>query len=226
MAIVSCEGDGVLLKSFLDRLGKVRSEIAVDLEGRSGCLGSIDSPLDGDDLRERRKGGFETKGEPSDLGMSSEILIVDQKPLPLMVTARDCLLYIVRWLVGSDFLQAISFVNRHCEGKDFALIVDYSSRSVNSEWLPILDRLKVCFDRADLDGSLIDIDSMVASLRDRLDSVWKHLSLNGSEADDERLELLLADAPVRVGFLESFFEFHRVLLLANSSSRWPVETSN
>jgi type I restriction enzyme, R subunit len=226
VAIVSCEGDGVLLKSFLDRLGKVRSEIAVDLEGRSGCLGSIDSPLDGDDLRERRKGGFETKGEPSDLGMSSEILIVDQKPLPLMVTARDCLLYIVRWPVGSDFLQAISFVNRHCEGKDFALIVDYSSRSVNSEWLPILDRLKVCFDRADLDGSLIDIDSMVASLRDRLDSVWKHLSLNGSEADDERLELLLADAPVRVGFLESFFEFHRVLLLAHSSSRWTVETSN
>jgi len=224
LAIVSSESDGILLKSFLDRVGRIRSEIAVGFERRSGGLDFIGPPLNDDDLPEGQNGVIETTRHWSPLEVDPEILIVQQKMIPLVVMPKDCLLYVIRWPVENEFLQTIACMNRLCEGKDFALMVDYSPRSENSGCLPILAGLEVSFDRVDLDGSLIDIDSVVGSLRDRLDSVWKLLSLNGSEADDEVLELVLADTTVRADFHEAFFRFHRKLLLAHSSSRWTDET--
>ena len=211
LAIVSSESEGILLKSLLDRVGRVRSEISVAREGRSRGLDFDDSRLDGSDL-------------PKQQDMDSEILIVLYKMIPLVLMARDCILYVIRWPAMNGLLQASTYLNCRCRGKDFALMVDYSSRSAKSGWLPILAELEGGFDRADLDGSLIDIDSVVGSLQDRLDSVWKLLSGNGSGTDDERLELVLADTAIRAGFLGAFFEFHRVLFLAHSSSRWTDET--
>ena len=206
LAVVRDESEASRLKSILDRVGKVRSEIA-EVVGSAGTTESDRILTD-----------------PLEPGWEPEILVVHEKQMPFVITSQDRIVYVIRELVGNVAAEAVMCLKRGDEGKDFALLIDYSTRSMDSSGCPKFAEVSDHSNIVDPMGSVVDIESVVGTLRERLNSIWALLSQAGGGDVDERFELLLADPSVRSVFYEAFFKFHRALLLAYSSSQWMEET--
>jgi len=146
-----------------------------------------------------------------------EILIVVSKLLTGFDAPRNTVLYVCRSLVEHNLLQAIARVNRLYDGKDFGYILDYYG--VLQELGKAMDVYGHLpgFDAKDLEGTIADVASEVASLPQKHSELWEVFCTVKNRLDEEEYEQLLADEELRARFYDKLCAFHKALSIALST---------
>ncbi len=152
---------------------------------------------DGDKYEEAIKNKF--------LDGEIDILIVCSKLLTGFDAPRCQVLYIDKELKEHGLLQAIARTNRLYEGKDYGLIVDY--RGLITRLNDAMDTYTGAglenFEGGDLKGTIVDIISVIASLREANSNLCQLFITLKNSQDTEEVESYLADEKIR----ESFYDF-------------------
>lgn len=161
-----------------------------------------------------------------------DILIVCSKLLTGFDAPLCQVLYIDKELKEHGLLQAIARTNRLYEGKDYGLIVDYRGLiqklddAMNLYSGAGLEQFETC----DLKGTIVDIISVVANLRQsytRLEDLFISLK---NKRDPEEVELHLEDDRIREEFYHLLCEFGKKLsIILNSETTYrsmPEEERN
>ena len=152
-------------------------------------------------------------------GDDIDLLIVVDKLLTGFDAPRATILYIDKPMKEHTLLQAIARVNRLFEGKDYGFIIDYRGliRELN-------DALEVYagyglenFEGADLKGALVDIVSIVGSLRQAYTNLINIFIPVKNKADKEEYEILLANEELREDFYETLCQFGKYMAIALES---------
>ncbi|PEF55712.1 DEAD/DEAH box helicase [Bacillus cereus] len=154
-------------------------------------------------------------------GDDIDLLIVVDKLLTGFDAPRATVLYIDKPMKEHTLLQAIARVNRLYEGKDYGLIIDYRG---------LLERLDTAmqmysgaglenFDPKDLKGALLDIISIIGSLRQHHSDLKQIFSVIQNKQDHEEYEVLLGDEEIRENFYDVLSKFGRQLAIALESEK-------
>lgn len=221
--------EALLIKSYLDQMGKVNSEVLIsapdDREGEG------ETATDENVLRfwkaQMAKHGNEKDYNRNVIdafkkGDELEIIIVVDKLLTGFDAPRNVVLYIARSLKEHTLLQAIARVNRLHPGKDYGYIIDY--HGVIGELhdaLEIYSKLAgQLFDPADLEGALTDVQEELKQLPAAHDAVWDMFRDLPNKQDDEAYVLALAEPVKREEFYNRVSRFSRLLKLGLSSLSW------
>lgn len=220
-------------KQFLDEFGKVTSEVVISAPDTREENEEVEE-VDHEEVaafwkkmmakygheKEYNKqiiNGFKHAPEP-------EILIVVSKLLTGFDAPRNAVLYVCRSLVEHNLLQAIARVNRLYEGKDFGYILDYFGVLQDlGQAMDVYGHLPE-FEAQDLEGTVLDVASEVASLPRKHSELWDVFKGVKSRLDEEEYEKLLADEEVRARFYEKLCAFHRALSLALSTMAFLRDT--
>ena len=189
-------------KQFLDEFGKVSSEVVISAPDTREENEDVDE-VDSEEVRAfwkkmMAKYGSEKKYNAQIINAfkhapEPEILIVVSKLLTGFDAPRNTVLYVCRSLVEHNLLQAIARVNRLYEGKDFGYILDYFG--VLQELGKAMDVYGHLpgFEAKDLDGTVQDVASEVASLPQKHSELWDVFRGVKNRLDEEEYEKLLAD---------------------------------
>lgn len=152
-------------------------------------------------------------------GEEIDMLIVVDKLLTGFDAPRASVLYIDKPLKEHSLLQAIARINRLYEGKDFGLIIDYRGLIE-----PLGDALEMYsgaglddFDQEDINGALVDVISILGSLRQSYSRVVEIFREVRNKDDREEYELLLEDDAIRDNFYKQLSEFGKYLTLSMES---------
>lgn len=148
-----------------------------------------------------------------------DIMIVCSKLLAGFDAPLAQVMYIDKDLKEHVLLQAIARVNRIADGKEYGLIVDYKGL------LGDLDKALVMysdagldkFDLADIDGAVIDVINVVASLRGAYSHLCDQFRNIGDKKDTEAIEVSLADEKEREDFYDKLCVFGKNLSVVLSS---------
>lgn len=145
-----------------------------------------------------------------------ELLIVVDKLLTGFDVPRNTVLYLDKRLREHNILQAIARVNRVFEGKEFGLVIDY--RGIFGEIHEALDTYaafeKEGFDLEDVENTLVDIRTEIASLAQRHSNVWEVFKEVRNKKDLEAMQRHLEPQDSRDRFYETLKLFARTLQLA------------
>lgn len=153
-----------------------------------------------------------------------EIVIVCHKLLTGFDASKNTVLYLDRELKEHTLLQAIARVNRIHEGKRFGYVIDYRGVLGNlGKALQLYDALPG-FDREDLEGTLTDVSTEIASLPQRYSDVWEVFKEIPNKYDEEAYERLLADEAIRPRFYERFRQFQNTLKIALGNVKFLEDT--
>ncbi len=221
--------EALLIKSYLDQIGKVTSEVLIsapdDREGEG------DTATDENVLRfwkaQMGKHGNEKDYNRNVIdafkkGDEPEIIIVVDKLLTGFDAPRNVVLYIARSLKEHTLLQAIARVNRLHPGKDYGYIIDY--HGVIGELHDALELYSKLagqlFDPDDLEGALTDVREELKQLPVAHDAAWEMFRDLPNKQDDEAYILALADPLKREEFYNRVSRFSRLLKLGLSSLSW------
>lgn len=154
-------------------------------------------------------------------GDEIDVLIVVDKLLTGFDAPRATILYIDKQLKEHNLLQAIARVNRLYEGKDYGFIIDY--RGLIKE---LNDALNVYsgaglenFEGTDLKGALMDIISVVGTLRQAYTDLINIFIPVINKNDQEEYELLLENKENREQFYEPLSQFGKHLAIALESEQ-------
>lgn len=154
-------------------------------------------------------------------GDEIDVLIVVDKLLTGFDAPRATILYIDKQLKEHNLLQAIARVNRLYEGKDYGFIIDY--RGLIKE---LNDALNVYsgaglenFEGTDLKGALMDIISVVGTLRQAYTDLINIFIPVINKNDQEEYELLLENKENREQFYETLSQFGKHLAIALESEQ-------
>ena len=221
--------EALLIKSYLDQIGKVSSEVLIsapdDREGE-GDAGTDENVLrfwkaqmakhgNEKDYNRNVIDAFKKSDEP-------EVIIVVDKLLTGFDAPRNVVLYIARSLKEHTLLQAIARVNRLHPGKDYGYIIDY--HGVIGELHDALELYSELagqlFDPEDLEGALTDVREELKQLPGAHDAVWEMFRELPNKQDDEAYVLALEDALKREEFYSRVSRFSRLLKLGLSSLSW------
>ena len=221
--------EALLIKSYLDQIGKVSSEVLIsapdDREGE-GDTGTDENVLrfwkaqmakhgNEKDYNRNVIDAFKKSDEP-------EVIIVVDKLLTGFDAPRNVVLYIARSLKEHTLLQAIARVNRLHPGKDYGYIIDY--HGVIGELHDALELYSELagqlFDPEDLEGALTDVREELKQLPGAHDAVWEMFRELPNKQDDEAYVLALEDALKREEFYTRVSRFSRLLKLGLSSLSW------
>ncbi len=221
--------EALLIKSYLDQIGKVSSEVLIsapdDREGE-GDAGTDENVLrfwkaqmakhgNEKDYNRNVIDAFKKSDEP-------EVIIVVDKLLTGFDAPRNVVLYIARSLKEHTLLQAIARVNRLHPGKDYGYIIDY--HGVIGELHDALELYSELagqlFDPEDLEGALTDVREELKQLPGAHDAVWEMFRELPNKQDDEAYVLALEDALKREEFYTRVSRFCRLLKLGLSSLSW------
>ena len=220
-------------KQFLDEFGKVTSEVVISAPDTREENEDVDE-VDSEEVRAfwkkmMAKYGSEKKYNTQIInafkhGEEPEILIVVSKLLTGFDAPRNTVLYVCRSLVEHNLLQAIARVNRLYEGKDFGYILDYFG--VLQELGKAMDVYGHLpgFEAKDLEGTVQDVASEVASLPQKHSELWDVFRGVKNRLDEEEYEKLLADVELRARFYEKLCAFHRALSIALSTMEFLRDT--
>jgi type I restriction enzyme R subunit len=157
-------------------------------------------------------------------GKDPEIIIVVDKLLTGFDVPRNTVLYLTRSLKAHTLLQAIARVNRLYPDKDFGYIIDYygilweldSALEVYSSFDG--------FDPEDLKWTLENIDSEIATIKQKHSEIWDIFKEIPNKRDLEAFERLLKDQERRDYFYSKLSAFARTLKIALSSLKFHKET--
>jgi type I restriction enzyme R subunit len=220
-------------KQFLDEFGKVTSEVVIsapDTREENEDVNEVDS----EEVRAFWKKMMAKYGNEKEYNKQiinafkhapePEILIVVSKLLTGFNAPRNTVLYVCRSLVEHNLLQAIARVNRLYEGKDFGYILDYFG--VLQELGKAMDVYGHLpgFEAKDLEGTVVDVASEVASLPQKHSELWDVFRGVKNRLDEEEYENLLADEELRARFYEKLCAFHRALSIALSTMAFLRDT--
>jgi len=150
-----------------------------------------------------------------------DILIVCSKLLTGFDAPLCQVLYIDKELKEHGLLQAIARTNRLYDGKDYGLIVDYRGLIQNLD-----DAMNMYsgaglenFEAGDLKGTIVDIISIIAKLRQsftRLDDLFFSVK---NKKDTEEIEVFLSDDKKREEFYNLLCEFGKNLSVVLNSEK-------
>lgn len=226
--------EALLIKSYLDQIGKVSSEVLIsapdDREGEG------DAAAD-ENVQKFWKAQMAKHGNEKDYnrnvieafkkGDDPEIIIVVDKLLTGFDAPRNIVLYIARSLKEHTLLQAIARVNRLHPGKDFGYIIDY--HGVIGELHDALELYSKLagelFDAADLDGALTDVREELKALPAAHDAVWDMFRDLPNKQDDEAYVVALEAPLKREEFYTRVSKFSRLLKIGLSTLSW-LNTAN
>lgn len=148
-----------------------------------------------------------------------DILIVCSKLLTGFDAPLCQVLYIDKELKEHGILQAIARTNRLYEGKDYGLIVDY--RGLIQKLDDAMNMYSGAglenFEIGDLKGAIVDIISVIGSLRQsysRLDDLFASIH---NKSDTEEIEVFLADEKKREEFYKLLCQFGKNLSVVLNS---------
>jgi type I restriction enzyme, R subunit len=155
-----------------------------------------------------------------------DLLIVVDKLLTGFDAPRNAVLYIDKRLKEHNILQAIARVNRVFEHKQYGLVIDY--RGIFGEMtdaLEIYDKLeREGFDRADVEGALVDVRVEIAKLPTLHAAVWDVFKGVPNRQDLESLQQWLEPQDRRDEFYEALRDFAKNLRLALSNAPFQADT--
>jgi type I restriction enzyme, R subunit len=155
-----------------------------------------------------------------------DLLIVVDKLLTGFDAPRNAVLYIDKRLKEHNILQAIARVNRVFEGKDYGLVIDY--RGIFGEMNQALEVYAALeregFDRADIEGALVDVRVEIAKLPTLHAAVWDVFKGVSNRQDLESLQQWLEPQDRRDEFYEALRDFAKNLRLALSNSPFQADT--
>lgn len=157
-------------------------------------------------------------------GQNPEIIIVVDKLLTGFDVPRNTVLYITRGLKAHTLLQAIARVNRLYPDKDFWYIIDYYG--ILGELDSALETYSSFdgFDAEDLQGTLANIDTEIATIKQKHSEVWDIFKEIPNKRDLEAFERLLKDQEKRDHFYSKLSIFARTLKVALSSLKFHNDT--
>jgi type I restriction enzyme, R subunit len=155
-----------------------------------------------------------------------DLLIVVDKLLTGFDAPRNAVLYIDKRLKEHNILQAIARVNRVFEGKDYGLVIDY--RGIFGEMNQALEIYAALeregFDRADIEGALVDVRVEIAKLPTLHAAVWDVFKGVTNRQDLESLQQWLEPQDRRDEFYEALRDFAKNLRLALSNAPFQADT--
>lgn len=150
-----------------------------------------------------------------------DILIVCSKLLTGFDAPICQVLYIDKELKEHSLLQAIARTNRLYEGKDFGLIVDY--RGLIQKLDEAMDLYSGAglenFDSKDLKGVVVDVISVVGTLRENYSKLYELFSDVKNKKDTEELDLSLVDKKKRFYFYDLLCAFGKSLSIVLNSEK-------
>lgn len=220
-------------KDVLDEIGIVSSDVVIsppdDREGEDDAFSKSSDRVKRFWDKMMDEHGTPKKYEENIIsryknGKDPEIIIVVDKLLTGFDVPRNTVLYLTRSLKAHTLLQAIARVNRLYPDKDFGYIIDYygilweldSALEVYSsfDW----------FDPEDLKWTLENIDSEIATIKQKHSEVWDIFKEIPNKRDLEAFERLLKDQERRDYFYSKLSAFARTLKIALSSLTFHKET--
>jgi len=220
--------------AFLEEIGFVSSGVVISPpDMREGYEETDDEPLD-EVIRfwtkmMKRYGSEEeyTKQliNQFKFGTDPEILIVVDKLLTGFDAPRNTVLYLCRVLREHTLLQAIARVNRIFENKEFGFIVDYASVLGELDNALTMYSAFEGFDESDLVGTLTSVAFEIGKLPQKYSDLWDIFKTVKYSNDEEAYEILLADDSVREEFYHRLAEYSKILVIAFSSDKFLLETS-
>lgn len=230
-AMLACnfKRDAVRYKQIFDTLCDIRTEVVISApdmrEGHDDVDESSDNFVvsfwnkmmkqydDADDYEDTLKNQF-VDGE-------IDILIVCSKLLTGFDAPRTQVLYIDKELKEHGLLQAIARTNRLYEGKDFGLIVDYRGLINNLDAaMEVYSGAGLeNYDKADIQGVVLDIMSCVAKLRETYSQLWDVFATIKNKKDPEEIEIYLADTEAREKFYDALCAYGRTFTTVMNSAK-------
>jgi type I restriction enzyme, R subunit len=154
-------------------------------------------------------------------GDNVDILIVVSKLLTGFDAPRATVMYVDKLMKEHTLLQAIARVNRLYEGKDFGFIIDYRGLQLKlNEALEMYSGAGLeNFDPEDLKGALLDVISIIGSLR-QYHTDLKNIFIGVKNRKDvEEYEIMLENDEVRDNFYNVLSYFGRYLSIALESEQ-------
>ncbi len=149
-----------------------------------------------------------------------DILIVCSKLLTGFDAPVCQVLYIDKELKEHGLLQAIARTNRLYEGKDYGLIVDYRGLITNLDnAMNMYGAGLENFDGGDLMGTIVDIISVVGTLREEYSQLCDLFSDVKNKDDYNEYEDKLANEDLRKKFYNSLCSFGKELSKVMSSEK-------
>ncbi len=226
-------------QKLLDKWGKVRSKVIISAPDTREDNDSVDEA----DISEVQSFWKDTmahygsakkyqeelvnKFKDEDGGDAPEILIVVDKLLTGFDAPRNAVLYLDKRLKEHNILQAIARVNRVFAGKDYGLVIDYRGIFGDmTDAMKLYDALEQeGFDRADIIGALVDIQTEIAKLPTHHAAVWDVFKGVSNLQDTESLQQWLHPQDRRDDFYESLRDFSKTLQIALSNPKFQADTA-
>lgn len=213
-------------KTFLDEIGIVSSELVMsapdDREGEESAYGETS-----DRVKLFWKKMMDEHGAPKKYQKNianrfkhqehPELIIVIDKLLTGFDAPKNTVLYLTRKLQGHTLLQAIARVNRIFPDKDYGYIIDYYGVLGELDSALELYSSFEDFEKADLKGTLTDINEEIKKLPQAHSEVWDLFKTVTNKRDAEAYQQLLRDEALRVQFYGKLSVYARILKLALSS---------
>ncbi len=226
-------------KNLLDDSGKVRSAVIISAPDTREDNDSVDEADISEvqrfwkDMMARYGTGKKyqeelvNKFKDEDGEDAPEILIVVDKLLTGFDAPRNAVLYLDKRLKEHNILQAIARVNRVFAGKDYGLVIDYRGIFGDmTDAMKLYDALEQeGFDREDIIGALVDIQTEIAKLPTHHAAVWDVFKGVSNLQDTESLQQWLYPQDRRDDFYESLRDFSKTLQIALSNPKFQADTA-
>jgi type I restriction enzyme, R subunit len=196
------EADAQRYKECLDALGQITSEVLLPGAEASGMIRNV----------------FLHRDDP-------KLLISAGDALPEFDAPHITTLYLDRKWAGYALLEAITRVNRICEGKEFGFVLDYCGAFAERNGALDLAGALPEFDPDVLALALRDIAEETARLSRRHADLWALFEGLANRADAEAFERRLGEQNMRMRFYEAFSVFNRTMRVAFSSAKFLRQTA-
>lgn len=219
--------DAVSYLSCFEQFGDLRCEVCISAPDVRESVDDIDEGTDNRVITYWNKmikrygdsDSYEDSVKNRFVDGDIDILIVCSKLLTGFDAPLCQVMYIDKELKEHGLLQAIARTNRLYEGKDYGLVVDY--RGLIQKLDDAMNMYSGAglenFEAGDLKGTIVDIISVVGSLRQsytRIDDLFAPIH---NKSDTEEIEIFLADENKREDFYNLLCQFGKDLSIVLNS---------
>lgn len=226
MLVTPRKSIALLYKKFLDEIGKVSSEVLItspdDREGEEIAYGETKSEVKAFWKKMMDEHGTEKKYQENLINRfknqeSPEIMIVVDKLLTGFDEPKVTVMYLDRRLQDHTLLQAVTRVNRVCEGKDFGYIIDYYG---------IIKELKEALDNysdyeeeeaEEINNTLLQVEDETEKLPQKYSDLWGIFKEIQNKRDLEAYATLLRADDIRHNFYDKLSSYASCLKIAEST---------
>ena len=224
----------LLYKKFLDEIGKVSSEVLItapdDREGEETAYGETNSEVKAFWKKMMDEHGTEKKYQENLISRfknqnEPEIMIVVDKLLTGFDEPKTTVMYLDRRLKEHTLLQAVTRVNRVCDGKDFGYIIDYYG--VIKELQEAMENYTEYDEEeaTEINNTLMQVESEIEKLPQKYSELWNIFKGIVNKRDLEAYAVLLRPEDIRHRFYDKLSAYAACLKVAESTVSFYKMTS-